>query len=240
MPKPSIELKEPAELLTIEETCRPELDRMGVAEVKTLRSLKDPIQRIAKGIEQDHESVEDALDRAAGAKGGPKRRAARMERAIQEIANIYNSDESLRLFSDTIREVEAKLRQVAQLRMERMQKLQQWISELSGKQEKLGVQLGTTRQEARRGDVAATFELKAIEQELAGLGESVLNQIYPELQAERSSEVISQEELKTLETRVEGILARIHSLLAPPVAPKRVTGPLGKKQERWAEGAYRQ
>lgn len=240
MPKPVIESKKPSEHLTIEETCRPELARMSDAEMNILQSLKGPIKRIAMGMEKDRELVEDALDQAENTKGGPKKREQRMAQALHTIADVYNADESLEQFRHTIRDIDVKLGQVIALRKERMERLQKWISELSGTQEQLGAKLGETRQEARRGDIAATFQLQEIERELGTLGDTILNNLYPELQAEQSQEVISQEELKMLETRIEGILARIQSLLAPPAAPKRVTGPLSKKQERWAEGAYRQ
>ncbi len=235
MPKPVIESKGASNPLAIEETVMPELQRMGDAEMQLLRSLKDPLRRIMKGVEDERDSIDDVLEQAGGSKKGSKKQEQKIGSALHEIADRYNADQG---FLKDIREVDAKLGQVLALRRQRMERLQGWISELSGTQERLGVKLGENRQEARRGDVAASFQLREIEQELGNIAETLLNEIYPELREGQSQEVISQEELKSLETRIEGILARIQSLLAPSVAPKRVTGPLSKKQERWAEGAF--
>ncbi len=237
MSKSAVESKSVSEPRAIEETCRPELNEMGSVEMSLIRSLKDPLRRITQGIEKNGDLTEDVLNRAESGKRGSKKQKQEMGNALHEIANAYNADQD---FLNDIRNVDAKLRQMVALRRERMERLQKWISELSGKQEKLGATLGDTRQEARRGDVAASFQLREIEQELGNIGDTVLSELYPELREGQSQEIISQEELKSLETRLEGILARIQSLLAPPVSPKRVTGPLGKKGERWAEGAYRQ
>ncbi len=235
MSKSAVESKDVSEPRVIEETCRPELSKMGDVEMSLIRSLKDPLRRITKGIEKNGDLTEDVLNRAESGKKGSKKQKQEMGNALHEIVNAYNADQD---FLNDIRNVDAKLRQMVALRRERMERLQQWISELSGEQEKLGVALGDARQEARRGDVAASFQLREIEQELGNIAETLLNELYPELREGQSQEVISQEDLRALETRIEGILARIQSLLAPPVAPKRVTGPLSKKQERWAEGAF--
>lgn len=238
----SPEAKKITEKATIEESCRPELNAMGQEEIDLLSSLREPVSQAVKQLKKDEALVQEVLDQYEEGKGSKRRGTELLAKAIHDIQKIYNSQEALEGFRDAVREVDRTLRRTAELRNRRMNALQEWEKLLSGVeayQGKLGSKLPEAQQGARKGEVAATFELKRIQQELVDISDIILNSIQPEVEVQRREKesTLSKEDLRGVEMRLQGLLAKIQSLLAPQPS-QRGTGPLSKKNQRWAEGAY--
>lgn len=236
----SPEAKKITEKATIEESCRPELDAMGKEEIEIVSSIREPISQVVQRLKKDEALVQEALDRFEEGKGSKRRGTELLVKAIREIQNIYNSEEALEGLRDALRDIERRLRRAAELRHRRMEALQEWdklLSGVEGYQSRLGAQLPGIRQEARQGEIAATFELYDIEKELKSIQDIIENTIQPvvESEGERNDQVLSQEDLKHIETRLQGMLTKIQSLLVPKPS-SRGTGSLSKGKKHWDEG----
>ena len=240
----SPEAEKITEQATFKESCRPQLDALGEKEIELLLSLREPLSQAVNHVKEDQQRVEEILDRYEEKMGSKRRGESLLANAISEIQKIYNSKEALEGFQDAVRAVDRTLRKTEELRKRRIDTLREWgmlLSDVETYQEKLGSQLPEAVQGARRGEVAASFDLVRIQKELIDISNIILNAIQPEVaeQREEKEPALSEEELRNIEKRLQGLLAKIQSLLAPELS-QRSTGPLSPKNKKWLEGGIYQ
>lgn len=221
------------------ETCYNDLDKMGGKELEFFKSMRDPIKRLMKRVEEEQDRVAAIFDDLS--KDTPKgkgRGTDRLKGALEEVGDIYNNPDSLDQMQKDIQTIDETLRKFLLLRRRRQETLKGWndlVGDIEQKTSDIGQKLSAAEIEARReereGGVAATFEVARLRGELVSLEQLIMDILRPETDESVYREVLEKDDISGLVHRLNDLSARLRSLSSAP-HPGSVQSKAEKKTEK--------